>query len=38
MMKRRTWCIALAAMLLGGSSASAQIVAGLMAINGAEMP
>lgn len=37
-MKRRTWCVALGLWLLAAPSLSAQIVQGVMAIKGAEMP
>jgi hypothetical protein len=36
-MQRRAWCIALGLLLLGGSSVSAEILKGVMAIKGAEM-
>ena len=36
-MQRKTWCIALSLMLVGGSSVSGEILQGLMAIKGAEM-
>lgn len=37
-MKHITWCIAFGLVLVGGSPASAEILQGVMAINGAEMP
>ena len=37
-MQRRTWCIAISLWLMGGSSVSAEILKGVMAIRGAEMP
>lgn len=37
LMKTKTWCVALGLLLLGGSSANAEILRGVMAINGAEM-
>jgi hypothetical protein len=37
-MQRCTWCVALSLLLVGGSSANAEILSGVMAIRGAEMP
>ena len=36
-MRRNSWCVALSLLLVGGSSASGEILRGVMAINGAEM-
>lgn len=36
-MRPKSYCIALGLLLLAGSSAHAEILRGLMAINGAEM-
>jgi hypothetical protein len=37
LMQRTTWCLTLGLLLLGGSPAGAEILKGVMAINGAEM-
>ena len=37
-MRATTWCLALGLLLASGSSAKAQILKGVMDINGAEMP
>ncbi len=36
-MQRGTWCVALSLLLVGGSSVGAEILKGVMAIQGAEM-
>ena len=37
-MQPKTWYVVLGLLLVGGSSASAEISHGVMSINGAEMP
>jgi len=36
-MQPKTWCVGLGLLLVGGSPASAEVLHGAMAINGAEM-